>query len=187
MKLWPCNIIPPKTKKDWSKLRSLAHLLTQRVCLGIGVLHLGRCVPFGHQQCRTEGDVHGQSVLGPLRGLWQGLEQPDPSGEVADGFQMGRALAGLLACPLPVDNRLLGATRRRVVLGDQLRLGLHERGEPGFEDLSNLLMDVLPGTLEQRRIGRVLDQGVPKDIPGARQPPPLVEEFSPHQLRQPCL
>ena len=51
---------------------------------------------------------------------------------VADGFQMGRAVAGLLAGPLPVVHRLLGAARRGVVLGHQFRLGLHERGEPGF-------------------------------------------------------
>ena len=89
-------------------------------------------MPFGHLQCRAEGDVQGQGLLGMRRRLWQGLEQLDPGGEVADGFQIGRAVAGVLARPLPVAHRLLGAARRGVVLGDQLRLGLHERGEPGF-------------------------------------------------------
>ena len=106
---------------------------------------------------------------------------------MTDGFQIGRAFAGLFARPLPVVHRLLGAACRGVVLGDQLRLGLHERGEPGFEDLGNLLVHLLPGALEQRRIGRVLDQGVLKYIPGPRRPSPLVEEFGGHQLRQPRL
>jgi hypothetical protein len=64
--------------------------------------------------------------------LWQRREQLDPSGAVADGFQMGRALAGVLGRPLPVDHRLLGAARLGVVLGHQLGLGLHQGREPGF-------------------------------------------------------
>jgi hypothetical protein len=126
-------------------------------------------------------------LLGTLRCLWQGFQQLDPGGTVADGFQMGRALAGLLARLLPVAHRLLGAARRGVVLGHQLRLGLHERGELCFEDLGNLLVHLLAGALEQRRIGCILDQGVLKDIPGPRRPPPLIEEFGGYQLRQPRL
>ena len=74
VKLWPCNIKPPQPKQDRDKLWRLAHPLTQHACLDVGVLHLGRCLPFGHQQCRAEGDVQGQGVLGMLRRLWQGLE-----------------------------------------------------------------------------------------------------------------
>jgi hypothetical protein len=62
-----------------------------------------------------------------LRRLWQSLEQLDSGSQVVDGFQIGRAVAGLLARPLPIDQRLLSVARRRVVLGDQLRLHLHER------------------------------------------------------------
>ena len=80
VQLWPCHIKPPQPKQDRDQLWRLAHLLTQRACLGVGVLHLGRCVPFGHLQCRAEGDVQGQGVLGMLRRLWQGLEQLDPGG-----------------------------------------------------------------------------------------------------------
>ena len=132
--LAPCatvavHIKPPQPKQDRDQLWRLAHLLTQRVCLGVGVLHLGRCVPFGHQQGRAEGDVQGQGVLGMLRRLWQGLEQLDPGGEVADGFQMGRAVAGVLARPLPVGNRLLGEARLRVVMRQQLGLRLGGLGK----------------------------------------------------------
>src|SRR5215510_2723766 len=47
-----------------------------------------------------------------LRGLCQGLEQGDAGREVADGFLIGRAVAGLCTCLLPVAHRLLVAARR---------------------------------------------------------------------------
>ena len=68
---------------------------------------------------------------------------------MADGFHVRRALEGTLARLLPVADGLLGAACRRVMLGHQLWLGLNEGGEPGFEDLRNLLVDLLPGALEQ--------------------------------------
>ena len=59
VQLRPSNIKPPKTEKDHNKLWRLAHVLTQRVGLGVGVLHLGGRLPFRHLQGRTEGDVQG--------------------------------------------------------------------------------------------------------------------------------
>ena len=76
--------------------------------------------------------MQGQGVLETLRRLWQGREELDRGGEMADGFQMGRAVAGVLTRSLPVDHRLLGAVRRGVVLGNKLRLGLHGGGELCF-------------------------------------------------------
>jgi hypothetical protein len=35
-----------KPKQDWDELWCLTHLLTQRVCLGVGVLHLRRGIPL---------------------------------------------------------------------------------------------------------------------------------------------
>jgi hypothetical protein len=67
-----------------------------------------------------------------LERLWQGLEQLNRGGEVADRFQIGRAVAGVLARSLSVNHRLLGAARRSVVLSDQLRLSLRGGGEPYF-------------------------------------------------------
>ena len=130
------------------------------MCLGVGVLHLGRCKPFRHLQCRAEGEVHGQSVLGTLRRLWQGCEQRDPGGAVADGFQIGRAVAGLLAGLLPVGNGLLVATSRGVVMRQQLGLRLDQLGKPCLQHLGNVLVILLPRAPEQRLIGRVLDEGM---------------------------
>ena len=73
--------------------------------------------------------MQGQGVLGMRRRLWQGREQLDPGGEVADGFQMGRAVAGLLTCPLPVGNGLLGEARLGVVVRQQFRLRLRRVGK----------------------------------------------------------
>jgi hypothetical protein len=59
VQLRPCHRKPPQPKQHRDQLRRLAHLLTQRACLGVGVLHLGRCLPFGYQQGRAEGNVQG--------------------------------------------------------------------------------------------------------------------------------
>ena len=72
MELWPCIIKPPQPKQDRDQLWRLAHLLTQRARLGVGMLHLRRCVPFGDLQFRAEGNVQGHGVLGTRRRLWQG-------------------------------------------------------------------------------------------------------------------
>ena len=103
VELWPYHIKPPQPKQDLDQLWRLAPLLTQRAGLVVGILHLRRCVPFGHLQCRAQGDVQGHGVLGPLGRLWLGREQLDAGGQMANGFYMGRAVAGTLARPLPVE------------------------------------------------------------------------------------
>ena len=50
-----------RTKQDRAKLWCLAHLLTQCTCLGIGMLHLRRCVLFRYLQGRAEGDIEGHA------------------------------------------------------------------------------------------------------------------------------
>ena len=72
------NIIPPEPEQDWDQLWRLTHLLAQRTSLGVGVLHFGRCLPFRHQQCRAEGDVQGQGLLGMLRRLGKVLSSSMP-------------------------------------------------------------------------------------------------------------
>ena len=59
VQLEPSHIKPVQTIQDRDKLWGLAHLLTQRVCLDEGVLHLGRSLSFGHHQCCAEGCVQG--------------------------------------------------------------------------------------------------------------------------------
>jgi hypothetical protein len=59
VQLRACHIKPPQPKQDWDQLWRLTHLLTQRACLGVGVLHLGRCLPFGDEQGRAEDNAQG--------------------------------------------------------------------------------------------------------------------------------
>ena len=158
VQLCPYIIKPPQPIQDRDQLWRLAHLLAQLTSPGVGVLHLGRCVPFRYLQCRAEGDVQRQGLLDTLRRPWQGREQLDPGGAVADGFHMGRAVAGVLARPLPVDHRLLGTARRRVVLGDQLWLRRDGLRELRLQRLGNTLVVLLAGAPQQRLICHVLDE-----------------------------
>jgi hypothetical protein len=68
---------------------------------------------------------------------------------MADRFEIGRAVTGLLARPLPIANRLLVTARRGVVLGDQFRLRLNGLQELGLQDLSDALMVLLAGAPQQ--------------------------------------
>ena len=73
---------------------------------------------------------------------------------------MAERAVGPLTGVLPIGNSLCGQARLSVMMGQHLRLGLDDVGEVLLEQLSNLLMIVLAGTLQQRRIGHVLDQGM---------------------------
>jgi hypothetical protein len=93
---------------------------------------------------------------------------------MADGFHIGRAVAGLLACPLPVVHRLLRETCLGVVLGHQLRLGLHGCGETGFQNPGNALVELLPDAAQQRLIRGLLNQRMLEHIRRLRRYTPLV-------------
>ena len=82
------------------------------------------------------------------------VEQLDASGQVADGFQIRRAVARVLARPLPVGNGLLREARLRVVVRQQFRLRLRRVGKPLRQHLRNALMVLLTCTPQQRLIGR---------------------------------
>jgi hypothetical protein len=97
-------------------------------------------MPFGHQQGSAKGDIQGQGMLGTLGCLWQGREQLDPAGEVVDGFQMGRAVAGVLASPLPVPHGRRGETSLGVVVRQQLGLRRSRLWKLRFQYLGNALV-----------------------------------------------
>ena len=82
-----------------------------------------------------------------LRRLWQGLEQLDPGGHVADGFQMGRAVAGSLTRLVPITDRLGNEPCFRIVMRQQFGLCLSGLRELGFQHLGNALMVLLPRAL----------------------------------------
>jgi hypothetical protein len=106
---------------------------------------------------------------------------------VADGFQRGRALAGVFTRALPVGNRVLRQTCLSVVVRQQFGLGGGDLGKAPLQHRSNALMVLLPRALEQRLIRRILDQGVLKTVGRLWRQPLLIQELRRHQLVQPLL
>ena len=83
---------------------------------------------------------------------------------MADGFEIGRALDRPLARPLPVGKGLSPKSRLGIVMGQQFGLCLGRLRKLGLQDLRNVLVVLLPCTLQQRLVGRVLDQGMLEDV-----------------------
>ena len=129
LKLPPRVVEPPEPSQDGEELRCLAHLPAQLKGPGIGPFHLGGTRTLAGEQRRAEGGLQDQLLLGALRAVGECCQRLEPLGEVRDRFGMGRALDGALACLLPVGDRLLYKAGLRVVMSQQLRLGLDGLGE----------------------------------------------------------
>ena len=61
---------------------------------------------------------------------------------------------------MPVVDGLLGETPLREMVRQELRLGLGRLREVSFKHLRDASMQLLAPGLEQRLVGRVLDEGV---------------------------
>jgi hypothetical protein len=99
---------------------------------------------------------------------------------VLDRFRVSRALERLLPSPLPIEDGLLRESCFGVVLRQQLWLCGHCFGELCLQHPGHLLVHLLPGALEQRRIGRVLDQGMFEAVGSTWKPAPLIEQLGRH-------
>ena len=122
--------------------------------------------------------MQGQGVLCMLKRLRQGREQLEPGGEVADGFQIGRALAGALPRPLPVGDGLRTQACLSVVLRQQLGLRLGRLWKLLNQHLCNALVILLTGAPQQGLIRSVLDERMLERVGDLRRHAPLI-----HQLR----
>ena len=71
-----------------------------------------------------------------------------------------------------------------VVMRQQLGLGLASLWELCLQHLCNALVILLPRALEQRLIGRLLDEGMLEQIRGLWWHTALVEQLGLHQARQ---
>jgi len=100
---------------------------------------------------------------------------------------MGRAIAGAVACPLPIIDRLRGATRRGVVLRQEFGLRLDDLREVCLHGLGNPLVILLTHTPEQRLVGCFLNESVLKAIGGLGEYSALVDELRLHKLSQTLL
>jgi hypothetical protein len=104
--------------------------------------------------------------------------------QVRHRFQMGRALEGPLARPLPISHRLLSKARLGVVLGKEFRLHVAGLRESCLQHVGNPLMILLPRIPQQRLIGHVLDEGMLEGVGGLWRQSLLVQELCLHQLLQ---
>src|SRR5258708_6586921 len=96
----------PQAAQYREELWGLAHVLTQHPRPGVDPLHLRGSVAFGSAQRRTERKVQGEVLLRTLRGVWQGFERCQPSGQVSDCLNIGRTFSGAFSGSLPVGNGL---------------------------------------------------------------------------------
>src|SRR5262245_16487960 len=101
---------------------------------------------------------------------------------MADSLRIGRALHGTLASALPVRDSLDVQSRRRVVLRKHCRFGLHRHRKPFLEYLGNLLMNLLPGAVQQRLIRYLLGEDVLEGIGLFWNQAGLIEEFGSLQV-----
>jgi hypothetical protein len=126
-------------------------------------------------------------VLGALRCVWERGEQREPALHMGDGFDIGRAMERPGAGLLPVAHGLGVAPGFGVVVRQDLGLGRDNVWKPGFEELRNLLVVLLPGAFQQRGIGSILDECMLENVAGTGWPAPLIEEFGAHELGQTVL
>src|SRR5262245_40302017 len=90
----------------------------------INLLHFGSSIALDKHQRVSKGDLHVQLLLEALRAVWEGGEHLQSLAEVANSLEIRRVLESTLARPVPVNNRLPGEARLRIMLRQQLRLCL---------------------------------------------------------------
>src|SRR6266566_5085101 len=97
---------------------------------------------------------------------------------------MRRALESALPGPLPIEQSLRMQAGCCVMLRQQFWLRLGGLGEALGQHLSNALVVLLPGALEQRLVGRILDERVLERVGRLRWESPLRDDLCLYQLRQ---
>ena len=120
----------------------------------------GAAIALGCDQRTTDRHAEGQLLVEVFRRVGQRLDQLEPFAQVSDRFHVGRAAGGQLAGAAPVGNRPRRQARLGQMLGQHFRLGLGDLGKPLLERLGDAGVQLLAPGLEQRLVGRVLDQGV---------------------------
>src|SRR5262249_55101403 len=158
LQLSPKYIKAPRGPQRWNELGSLTELPAQFECTAKDCFHFWDSKASREHQWQTKGDLQCEFLVRAFGGVRQGFEQLQSPGEMTDRLHIGRALARALSGFLPVRNSLLLEPRFGVMVSQQFRLGLDCLGKLLLQDLSNLLMQLLAAALQQRLIGRVLNQ-----------------------------
>jgi hypothetical protein len=153
----------------------------------VRMLHFRGLKALASHQRRAQGGLQDQLLQGARRGIWQGVEELQPLGELTDRFNIGRALDASLPCPPPVTNGWPTEARLRTVMREPFGLYLGGLGKPLGSYLRGPLVVLLPGPLQQRLVGRLLHERMLNSLDDLGGQAPSVEQFSLHSLRQPVL
>jgi len=182
--LCPDEMQPVLQLQHHKTLWGLPRLLSPHSGSGEHGFQLGRRWAFDDSQRPGEGDQEVQLTLVARGRLGHGAQHPQPCGEELERFGIRRARISTLLGLVPIGQGLSPEVRFRVVPGQQF--GLRGRGlrKLGRQHLGNALMVLLPRTLEERLIRRLLDKGMLERVHGLRRYPPLVEHLGLHQLPQ---
>src|SRR5215475_7537154 len=106
---------------------------------------------------------------------------------MGDRFQVCRALYSPLACAVPVGNSFPMALGFCVVVRQDFGLVCRNLWKLLCQHVGNTLMVLLPGTVEQRLVGGVPDQGMFEEVRRLGWYPTLVQQLRLHQLLQRAL
>jgi hypothetical protein len=172
----------PPAPQGREELGRSPHLLGEALRLGVDLPHLRRVPALRGHERRPQRDEHGQLLLvalPPGRELSNELER---LAQMLDGFQICRTLRGAPPGPEPVRDRSLVRAGFGEVMRHGLRLALGQIRETAFEGLGNLEVVLPTGGVEQRMVRRLLDEGVPEVVRGARWMRPLGDELAGGQL-----
>ena len=87
---------------------------------------------------------------------------------MADRFEVGKALGGMLAGFQPLIDRALGIAGARQMMGQEFWLALDEIGEILLQRRRDPSMQLLPPSAQQHVIGGVLHQRMLESVGGMR-------------------
>src|SRR6202045_550252 len=87
---------------------------------------------------------------------------------MADRFEVGKALGGMLAGFQPLIDRALGIAAARQMMGQEFWLALDEIGEILLQRRRDPSMQLLPPSAQQHVIGGVLHQRMLESVGGMR-------------------
>ena len=181
----PCRRVPVRShqieaeeaEQHREEGRGVAERFADLTGAGEVAKHLRSRISLRRNQGHAEQCAHPE-LLPVARGARRNpIESREPLAQMAHRFDVGRVLDGALARLLPVPDRLLGESGLREMVGELLGLLLGRIGEARLEGLRDLPVELLAAPLEERLVGRLLDQRMLEDVAGMRHRPTLVEQL----------
>jgi hypothetical protein len=106
---------------------------------------------------------------------------------MADRLDIRRPLDGVLAGPLPERYGLHPEACFRIMMRQEFRLGLRRLWKLCLQHLRNPLVVLLPGALQERLIGSILNESVLEEVRSLRRHATAVEQLSVRELLQAVL